>query len=586
MYYPEEIIEEVRSRNDIVDVISGYVPLKRKGNSYFGCCPFHNEKTPSFSVSRDRQMYYCFGCGAGGNVYTFLMEYENLSFQEAIRTLAERAGVELPKEEISAEEKRAGDYRAMLREINREAARYFYGVLKSPRGKRGYDYLIRRGITPETIVQFGLGFSDIYRDDLYRYLKQKKYTDQQIKDSGLVTIEEKGIHDKFWNRVMYPIFDVNNRVIGFGGRVLGEGTPKYLNSPETAVFDKSRNLYGLNRARSSRKGNLIICEGYMDVIAMHQAGFTNAVASLGTALTEPHAALLRRYTQDVILAYDSDGAGVRAALRAIPILKRAGLSVRVLDMQPYKDPDEFMKQLGKDEFEQRIRKAVSSFMYEAQKLADEYDQNDPESRTSFQHALAKKLAGIPEKLERDNYTEAVANQYQMAVRDLEKLVNVYGSAGVPQTPSGRGAGEGRRQKERKEEGKNMPQRILLTWMVHEPSLFETLREYVGPEDFMEPADHKIAEMLFRQYEQSGQIEPAMAMDLFSELEEQKNVAAILNTKLDVPVLPEDRSKALTDIVRKVKLAGIEARLSQSTDIAKWQELIKEKANLQKLHIFV
>lgn len=586
MYYPEELVEEVRQRNDIVDVISGYVSLKRKGNSHFGCCPFHNEKTPSFSVSRDKQMYYCFGCGAGGNVYTFLMEYENFTFQEAIQMLADRAGIQLPQIELSQEEKRARDYKATLREMNKEAAKYFYGVLKSTRGKKGYDYLMERGIAPETVVQFGLGFSDIYRDDLYRYLKNMGYTDRQMKDSGLVTIEEKGVHDKFWNRVMYPIFDVNNKVIGFGGRVLGDGMPKYLNSPETAVFDKSRNLYGLNRARTSRKNYMIICEGYMDVIAMHQAGFTNAVASLGTALTEQQAVLLRRYTQDVILAYDSDGAGVKAALRAIPILKNAGLSVRVLNMQPYKDPDEFMKNLGQEAFEQRIKEAVSSFMYEIQIMAGEYNQSDPESRTSFQHALAKKLATISEKLERNNYTEAAANQYMIGVRELTDLVNSYGNSGVYQNGDQRRNTVGDRRQEQTEDNRNKPQRLLLTWMVNEPELFETLKEYIGPEDFTEPVDHTVAEMLFSQFKETGKVMPAQAMNLFSELEEQKTVAAILNTQLNMPLLPEDRSKALTDVVRKVKLAGIEAQINSSNDIAKWQELIKEKANLQKLHISV
>lgn len=586
MYYPEELVEEVRQRNDIVDVISGYVSLKRKGNSHFGCCPFHNEKTPSFSVSRDKQMYYCFGCGAGGNVYTFLMEYENFTFPEAIQMLADRAGIQLPQVELSQEEKRARDYKATLREMNKEAARYFYGVLKSPRGKKGYDYLMERGIAPETVVQFGLGFSDIYRDDLYRYLKNKGYTDQQMKDSGLVSIEEKGIHDKFWNRVMFPIFDVNNKVIGFGGRVLGDGMPKYLNSPETAVFDKSRNLYGLNRARTSRKNYMIICEGYMDVISMHQAGFTNAVASLGTALTEQQAALLRRYTGDVILAYDSDGAGVKAALRAIPILKHAGLSVRVLNMQPYKDPDEFMKNLGQEAFEERIKEAVSSFMFEIQIMAGEYNQKDPESRTSFQHALAKKLATIPEKLERSNYTEAAANQYMIGVQELTDLVNSYGSSGIYQDRDQRRNTAPDRPQEQAEDNRNKPQRLLLTWMVNEPELFEKLKEYIGPEDFTEPIDHKVAEMLFSQFTETGQVMPAQAMNLFSELEEQKTVATILNTQLNMPLLPEDRSKALTDVVRKVKLAGIEAQINSSNDIAKWQELIKEKANLQKLHISV
>ena len=361
MFYPEEIVEEVRTKNDIVDVISGYVKLQKKGSNYFGLCPFHNEKSPSFSVSSNKQMYYCFGCGAGGNVITFLMEYENYSFPEALKVLADRVGVTLPEKELSKEARAQADLRTTLLEINKLAANYFYYQLKHPQGRQGYEYLRNRRLTDDTIRRFGLGFANKTSDDLYRYLRDKGYSDQILKETGLVTIEERGTHDKFWNRVMFPIMDVNNRVIGFGGRVMGDGTPKYLNSPETKLFDKSRNLYGLNYARSSKEKFMLICEGYMDVIAMHQAGFTNAVASLGTAFTLQHASLIRRYTDQVILTYDSDGAGVKAALRAIPILKEAGVSCKVLNMEPYKDPDEFIKNLGPDEFRQRIEKAKNSF---------------------------------------------------------------------------------------------------------------------------------------------------------------------------------------------------------------------------------
>ena len=339
MFYSEEIVEEVRSRSDIVDVVSRYVKLQRRGSSYLGLCPFHNEKTPSFSVSPDKQIYHCFGCGAGGNVITFLMEYENYSFQEALGILAQRAGISLPKEEMSKEARAQADLRASLLEINKLAANYFYYQLKQPQGKQGLDYLTKRKLSKETIRRFGLGFANKTSDDLYRYLKSKNYSDEILKQTGLVTIEEQKTHDKFWNRVMFPILDVNNRVIGFGGRVMGDGLPKYLNSPETKLFDKSRNLYGLNYAKTSREKCMLICEGYMDVIAMHQAGFVNAVASLGTAFTPQHASLLKRYTDQAVLTYDSDGAGIKAALRAIPILKEAGISCKVLTMAPYKDPD-------------------------------------------------------------------------------------------------------------------------------------------------------------------------------------------------------------------------------------------------------
>ena len=273
-----------------------------------------------------------------------------IPFPEALQALADRAGIELPKQQESAEARKQADLRSRILEVNREAGKYFYYQMKQPNGKRAYEYLTGRGLADETIRHFGLGYSDLYRDDLYQYLHKKKgYSDELLKETGLVKIEEKETHDRFWNRVMFPIMDVNGRIIGFGGRVMGDGEPKYLNSPETKAFDKSRNLYGLNYARTARRSYMLICEGYMDVIAMHQAGFTNAVASLGTAFTSGQASLLRRYTEQVILTYDSDGAGVKAALRAIPILKEAGLSAKVLNLKPYKDPDEFMKNLGAED---------------------------------------------------------------------------------------------------------------------------------------------------------------------------------------------------------------------------------------------
>lgn len=590
MIYGEDIIEEVRSRNDIVDVISTYVPLKKKGSSYFGLCPFHNEKSPSFSVSRDKQMYYCFGCGAGGNVYTFLMEYENFSFPEAVRFLAERAGMELPEEEMNEEARRQMDEKARLREMNKLAANYFYYLLHSDRGKRGLAYFQKRGITEETIRHFGLGYADIYSDDLYRFLKSKGYKDGELKDSALVTIDEKrGGSDKFWNRVMFPIMDVNNRVIGFGGRVMGDGNPKYLNSRETKLFDKSRNLYGLNFARKSRKKEIILCEGYMDVISMHQAGFTNAVAALGTAFTSGHGTLLRRYTENVILSFDSDEAGQKAILRAIPILKEAGLAVKVLDLTPYKDPDEFIKGLGKEALEERIRQADNSFMFQVKVIAGQYNQKDPEEKTKFQHEAAKLLAGIEEPLERKNYIEAVAREYYIGQKDLFDLVNDYGTSAYVSSAQNQKRTVKSRQSslaEEKEEKKKQPQKLLLTWLVNEPILFERLKGIVGPDDFYEPIYHGAALMLFEQYEKEQKVVPAKILNQYTDAEDQKKIAELFNTTLKMAPLPEDNDKALTDIVRRVKEDSIEQQMNATNDILKWQELIKEKSGLSKLHISI
>ena len=421
-FYSDDLIEEIRSRNDIVDVISGYVRLQKKGSTYFGLCPFHNEKTPSFSVSGNKQMYYCFGCGAGGNVITFLMDYENYTFKEALEYLGQRAGIELPKQEMTAQERAQSDRRSRILEINKVAAKYFYAQLRMEQGKHAMAYLTGRKLTPETMRKFGLGYSNKFSDDLYRYLRQQGYEDEILKDSGLVTIDEKrGGYDKFWNRAMFPIMDANHRVIGFGGRVMGEGEPKYLNSPETMVFDKSRNLYGLNFARSSRRRQMLLCEGYMDVIALHQAGFDNAVASLGTAFTPGHANLLKRYTKEVLLTFDSDGAGIKAALRAIPILKEAGLTARVINMKPYKDPDEFIKALGAEAYQERIDQAQNSFLFEVSVLEQNYNLKDPEGKTAFYNAVAEKLLEFDEELERNNYIEAVAARYQTGFENLKKL---------------------------------------------------------------------------------------------------------------------------------------------------------------------
>ena len=585
MFYSDDLIEEVRSRNDIVDLISGYVSLKKKGSSYFGLCPFHNEKSPSFSVSRDKQMYYCFGCGAGGNIFTFLMEYENMTFPEAMQMLADRAGIELPEQETSQEARRAADEKARLREMNKLAAQYYYVLLHRDRGEKGLRYLQQRGILDETIRHFGLGYADIYRDDLYQFLKQKGYTDEEMKNSGLVSIDEKhGGNDKFWNRVMFPIMDVNNRVIGFGGRVMGDGNPKYLNSQETKLFDKSRNLYGLNFARSSRRKELILCEGYLDVISMHQAGFTNAVASLGTAFTSGHGVLLKRYTDRVVLSFDSDDAGIRAANRAIPILKEAGLSIRVLDLSPYKDPDEFIKGAGVEAMEERLRQAKSIFMFQMDQIAGKYRMDDPEDKTKCFHEMAKQLAMIEEPLERRNYIEAVSTAYLASRKELEQLVNHYGTLGISQKQESIKPVRQTSQKEMREESKKQPQKLLLTWLVNEPVLFQRLKGILTPDDFLEPMYHSVAMMLFGQYEEDGQVCPARIINQFVDTEEQKQVAGLFNTTLKMAPMPEDNEKAVTDIVRKVKLASIEAKMSRSNDILEWQELIKEKADIMKLHI--
>ena len=586
MYYSEDLIEEVRMKNDIVDVISGYVKLQKKGSSYFGLCPFHNEKSPSFSVSRQKQMYYCFGCGAGGNVFTFLMEYENYTFIEAVEYLAERSGVELPKAEYSREAKERAGLKASLLEINKAAAQYFYVQLKSEQGKAGYTYLRERRLSDETIRAFGLGYSNKYSDDLYRYLRSKGYQEEMIRQAGLISIDEKhGVYDKFWNRVMFPIMDVNSRVIGFGGRVMGDAKPKYLNSPETPIFDKSRNLYGLNRARSSRKPYFLLCEGYMDVIAMHQAGFTNAVASLGTALTAGHASLIRRYVQEVYLTYDE--AGTKAALRAVPILREAGISAKVIRMDPYKDPDEFIKNLGAEEFEQRIEGAKNGFMFTLEILEREYHMDSPEGKTAFFQEAARRLIGFQDELERNNYIEAVAKAYRISEESLKKLVSktavregMAKPVERPRTAPG--------QPLKKEDGSLTAQKVLLTWMIDDSRLFGIISRHISPGDFTQSQYRTVAELLYEQY-RAGSLNPAKIINHFTEEEEHREAAALFNTRISRLTTPEEKVRAIKDSLLRVKSNSIDVRMKnlEPTDMAGLQRLMEEKrrlGELEKLHI--
>ena len=574
----------MRSRNDIVDVIGGYVRLTKKGSTYFGLCPFHNEKTGSFSVSPNKQMYYCFGCGAGGNVFTFLMQYENFTFSEAMQTLADRVGIELPQQEMTSAQKREADKRARLLEINKEAAKYFYSLLRSPRGEKAYQYFKKRELSDETMQKFGLGYSDQYSDDLYRYLKKKGYDDEILKESGLVSIDEvRGGHDKFWNRAMFPIMDVHNRVIGFGGRVMGDGEPKYLNSPETKIFDKSRNLYGLNIARSTRKSQLLLCEGYMDVIALHQAGFDNAVASLGTALTSGHANLLKRYTKEVYLTYDSDGAGVKAALRAIPLLKEVGIITKVINMRPYKDPDEFIKALGAEEYQKRIDGAENSFLFEIRILEESYDMNDPESKTAFYNEIAKKLLTFSEELERNNYIEAVADKYQIGFENLRRLVNnlaVGGGFVRERTPLKSGINENKK----KEDGMKQSQKLLLTWLVNDTGLFETIKGLITADDFTEELYHRVAEELFDQYERDKSVNPARIVSMFPEEEEQKEVAALFNARIHEVETKNDMDKALKETILRIKQNSIDYRTRHAdpTDMNALMQIVEDKRALEKL----
>ncbi len=587
MYYSDEIIEEVRSRNDIVDVIGSYVGLKQQGASYTACCPFHQEKTPSFHVSRSKQIYKCFGCGEGGNVISFVMKYENQTFQEALKTLADRAQIALPQREMSKEEKRAADYKSLLLDINKDAATYYHYMLKQKNGEPGLQYLTKRGITAETIQKFALGFSDVKRDDLYQYLHHKGYSDQMIKDSQLADFDEsRGPHDKFWNRVMYPILDANSHVIGFGGRIMGSGDRKYLNSNDSPVFKKRNNLYGLYIAKkNAKKKGIILCEGYMDVISMHQAGFDTAVASLGTAFTPEQAQLLKRYTDKVYLAYDSDGAGVKATLKAINILRRYGYAARVIRMTPHKDPDEFIQNLGAEAFAERIQNATDGISFLLEQAAAAYRLDDPGEKTAFVQDMVDILVTIEDPLERDNYIEHASKVYQVDRDHLRNRVNAIGYQAMQEETSTPPPLERRQMEQRrKEDAKQQPQKLLLTYFVNQPELIGKLRDVIRAEDFYEPVYAEVAAAIYKQYENTETVMPASILNQFPDLEIQRQAADIFQTTLRFEVDDAEEKKALTELVKKVKNDAIDHALQISDDMSKWQELSQEKNRIAAWHM--
>lgn len=594
-YYPDEVVEDVMSRNDIVEVISSYVRLNKRGSSYFGLCPFHNEKTGSFSVTPSKQMFYCFGCHVGGNVINFVQKYENYTFPEAVRVLAERSGIKLP-DNLTEEDKRKESRRAKLLEVNKEAGKFYYVQLRSEAGKRGYEYLSGRGLSDETMKSFGLGFARSSTNETYRYLKNKGFSDDLLRDSGLfVYREQSGMSDKFWNRVIFPIMDVSHRIIGFGGRVMGEGEPKYLNSPETMIFDKSRNLYGLNIAKTSKARNMIICEGYMDVISLHQAGFTQAVASLGTAFTSGHANLLARYARenqknsdivrykDILLCYDSDGAGVDAAKRALGILREAGLNAKVINMKPYKDPDEFIKALGALEFQKRIDEAENGFMFEIRMLESDYDLHDPTGKSRFLSDVAARILRFEDLVERDSYIDTIAGKYRVSVDSLNELVKKHAMKGLdinnnrPLKVS--------HNKADPDGGIVKLQGMLLNWISEKPKIFETVSQYISPDDFTDEIYKKVAVMLFAQLEE-GKAEPAKIITMFDEEEEQEKVARLFHESVDYLETDSQKEAAIKDLMIKVKdnalnaLTEGEAGADALSLMIRQKEIVERIANLR------
>lgn len=581
MYYPEHIIETIRERSDIISIISEYTMLTKKGHSYTGLCPFHNEKTPSFSVNEEKQLYYCFGCGAGGNTITFLMQKENMTFLESIRYLAERENITLDDSYMTPEEIERNQKKQLLLEVIKEAARFFHFTLRDERNKEILDYFIHRGLSMEMIKQFGLGYSPAEYNSLYKYLREKGYTDYLLLESGLfLKSEKKGlIYDRFMSRIIFPIFDVNKKVIGFGGRVIDNSMPKYLNSPENVLFNKSNVLYGLNFAKTSTSPYYILVEGYMDVIAMHQAGFTQTVASLGTAFTASHAKILKRHTQEVIIMYDTDGAGVNATLRAIPILKSEKIKVRVLQLQGGKDPDEYLKQYGKDELLHLIETSKSDIWFKIAQIELRYTIEIPEQKVKFLQEVASMLSEVESTIEQAVYIDEICSLYQIENNAFRAEINShYKTTATLNTI-----------KSVKRETRDIRQIVsgevaFLAVIYHYPNIARRIKSYIRAEMFESPLLKDLAEAVFEAAESGRDIDMKYFTTNYPEVKDQNIISHIIIHK---DVRYEDQTilqKMIVENIKRLNKNYIEKELKETKDINEVQKLLFQKKELDKLYI--
>ena len=569
MYYGEDIVEEVRQKTDIVDLVGQYVHLKKKGSSYFGLCPFHGEKTASFSVSPGKQIFYCFGCGKAGDSIRFLMEYENLSFVEALEELAERANVTLPKEE--KRDKGEEDLRYKILEINKQAALFYVKQLRSEKGKQGLAYCAKRKLSGESITHFGLGYAGKERDSLYQYCKSLGFKDRVLQESGLFSFKENGVYDKFFNRLIFPIMDLHNRVIGFGGRVMGDGEPKYLNSPETKLFDKSRNLFALNFSRKSRANYFILCEGYMDVISLHQWGFPEAVAALGTAFTEQQADLMKRFNSLIYLCFDSDGAGKKACKRAISILREKKLEGKVIQLNPYKDPDEFLKAEGREAFEKRIEEAKNAFLWEVEEKKTEFDLHDPAGMQKYMESIAELLrTSFSDPVERENYLKAVAREQLLKAENLQHLVDKEEEK--TQLSFGLRKNAGRQEKKREEKWNSPLEEEFLSVLMQRNEFVDLAKKYIEEVDFQGDFAKEIYLKLL-----SGLSAKAILDSYQNEEEKYQKLVKLYHGDLyHMDLEKDEEKKLLSDYIRQLKLQKIEEKIKEVTDAEGLSHCFKER----------
>ena len=573
MAFPPSFIDELIARNPIQDVVGQYVNLRRSGANLFGLCPFHGEKTASFSVAPDKGIYYCFGCHKGGGAINFMMEVEGLSYPDAVRALAKRAGMDVPEDEQYQSRYRQQE---RLWALMKEAARYFHGKLYSPEGAEGLAYAHKRGMPKGTLTKFGIGFAPNSWNGLCEAMRAKGYTDQELKDAGLVSEKNGRIYDRFRNRLMFPIIDTRGNIIGFGGRVMDDSTPKYLNSPETLIFNKRKNLFGLNLAKKSKLGYLILVEGYMDAITLHQYGFDCAVASLGTSLTEEHATLLSRYTEQVYLIYDADEAGQRAAQRAIPMLERAGLRIKVLKVKDAKDPDEFLKKFGPDKFKILLEESANRVEYQLSAIRSKYDIREDDQKIRYVHEAAELISTLGSSVQREVYGGRVAESAGISMEAMKLEVNkaFKRRMAIQRKKEEReklAPAKALQPKERSIRYDNMKSAMaeegILAQILRDPSLLEECRNLKGG-DFSVPLLGKVYDDLYSRYSQGLEVSLSV---LEVSAEEMSHLAGIAHRHQGTV-----NADAFRDCVNMVLAERQSAGVSNDDDLMALRNKLKER----------
>ena len=585
--YSEELIDEIRNSNDIVDIISQYVILKRSGRNFFGLCPFHKEKTPSFSVSPDKQIFHCFGCGAGGNVIHFISKIENVDFKESLEILADRAGIKLPTLENNVDSKRL-ELKEKVYEINKLVAMYYHETLYKPQAKPAQEYVKKRKLDNKALKEFCIGYAE-NANVLYKLLKEKGFTEEEILASDLVIKKGNNYVDRFKNRLIFPIQDIRNRFIAFGGRVLDNSLPKYINSPENIVYSKARNLYGLNVAKNTKTRKLIIVEGYMDTVSLHQRGIDNVVASCGTALTEAQGRLLRKYAEKVIISYDSDTAGQAATLRGLEILNNLGCDIRILQMEGAKDPDEYVIKYGNGRFNDLVENAISLVEFKIKVLKKGLNIENTNDKIKFMNEIAKILGGVDNKIEQEIYIDKISSDYNISKEAIYAQINKneYSNnkgAKILESSSIRKPTIKRQEKEINPELEKRENIIISLLIDGGEEVYNKIKDSINPNDFKSEANQKIMRRLYEEFEK-GNSNINSLVDMFADDEQVVNaLTGIMADDYEI----EDNKKALDDVINNYQKEKLMARRNEIIQSLNNANLDKEKASeLEKeLHTLI